>query len=542
MNELIASVASLSPSEIARATPEELVEIEEFLLQCQAETGAADITLEAFIREGFPVLEPGHPYLDNWHIGAIAEHLTGVAFDQITKLLINIPIRCMKSLTVSALFPAWVWTFRPAFRFLTASYAQNLATRDARKSRLLIQSRWYQQRWGHVFHLSPDQNLKQRYENNRGGFRIATTPGGMGTGEGGDIRISDDPQNAKKLHSDSVRESDVDWWKETWGGRVNDPKHPREVVTMQRLHEQDLSGHILAEHGNFVHLCLPMEYEPERRCVTVLGFEDPRGETGETLLWPERFGQEDVDEMKARLGSYGASGQLQQRPSPVGGGIFKKAWWRFWYPRGTEAPFPIQERNEEGEYVPCHQAPLPAVFDRKVQSWDMTFKATTDSSFVAGQVWYRARANAYLMAQDRRRLEFPDTVRALVALSQQWPETTAKYVEDKANGPAVMQTLRGKVPGLVPVDPEGDKVARAHSVSPYVESGNVWLPHPQLFPWVEDFIERCAAFPTGAFKDEIDAMTQALNRLFAGPVEFDEREAFGEGNGALMAGVMSMPL
>ena len=512
--------------------------------------------LREFIREAFQVIEPGTAYKHNWHIDAIAEHLEAVVDDEILKILINIPIRCMKSLIVSVFFPAWVWTWKPTFKFLTASYAQNLATRDARKTRVLIHSRWYQERWGDVFNLAFDQNLKMRYENNWGGYRIALPSGssGSGTGEGGDVRISDDPQNAKKIHSQAQRDSDTEWHQEVWAGRVQDPETPREIICMQRLHELDLSGFCLREYGDdYVHLMLPMEYDPNRHCVTVpvgktksgqkrkKAFEDPRSEDGE-LLWPDRFSKNAVRRLSKSLGSYGASGQLQQNPSPTEGGIFKRWWWGFWYPRDADPPAQVFTKGPKGELIGHRQKPLPPVFDQKVQSWDMAFKNTKESAYVAGQAWYRRMADAFLMGQHREKMEFPETVKAVIDFSEDWPETSAKYVEDKANGPAVMATLRNRIPGLIAVDPEGDKIARAHAVTPYVESGNIWLPHPHLFPWVQALIDECAKFPTGTYADQVDALTQALNRLFKGGAYEDElgEEDLEDSVGTIMGGTNRM--
>jgi predicted phage terminase large subunit-like protein len=258
---------------------------------------------------------------------------------------------------------------------------------------------------------------------------------------------------------------------------------------------------------------LPMRFEPDRKCFTCIGFEDPRTEPGE-LLCADRFDDEVVADMEKRLGSYGAAGQLQQRPSPEEGGIFKKNWWRFWVPAGVTLS-PVQVKLPDGSLYTCHQEPLPDVFTEQLQSWDMAIKDTASSAYVVGQVWARLKANKYLLDQDRDKRDMPGTLQAVRDLSAKWPRAHKKLVEDKANGPAVIQMLRTEIPGLIAVDPHGDKVARAKAISPEVEAGNYYLPHPAIAPWVKDLIEECANFPNSTYKDQVDTLTQAGIRMMA---------------------------
>jgi predicted phage terminase large subunit-like protein len=277
---------------------------------------------------------------------------------------------------------------------------------------------------------------------------------------------------------------------------------------MQRCHQQDLSGHLL-EQGGWEHLCLPAEYEGSG-CATSIGWSDPRGEQGE-LLWPERFGRQEIETLKVSLGSYAAAGQLQQRPSPAGGGIFKRHWFRYWQPRGGNLP-PVIVRLPDGTQQAIVAIEMPYHVNEQIQSWDCAFKDLETSDYVVGQAWARLGALYFLGEQTRRRLDFPATVNAVRELSRQFPGTLAKLIEDKANGSAVIQMLYREIPGILPVNPEGGKIARAAAVSPLIEAGNVYLPHPLYALWVNDFIEECAAFPNGAHDDQVDAMTQALLR------------------------------
>lgn len=461
--------------------------------------------LRHFVRLAWHVVEPATVYVPNWHIDAICEHLEAVSRGEIRNLLINMPPRHMKSLLCSVFWPAWEWTTSPHVRWLYASYAQSLSTRDSLKCRRLIESPWYQERWGDVYQLADDQNLKMRFENDRTGYRIATSVGGAATGEGGDRIIADDPHNALEAPSAAIRESTLAWWDETMSTRLNNQRTGTKVIVMQRLHEKDLSGHVLAQ-GGYEHLCLPAEYEGTK-VYTSIGWSDPRTEPGE-LLCPERFGPVELAALKVALGSYGAAGQLQQRPAPAEGGLLKRTWWGFYRER-------------------------PARFDEVLQSWDMAFKDTKSSDYVVGQVWGRIGAEKYLLDQVRDRMDFPATVQAVRTLTAKWPQAHAKLVEDKANGPAVIAQLKREIAGLIAVEPEGGKVARVNAVSPTIEAGNVYLPDPSIAPWIGDFLTECSQFPNGAHDDQVDAMSQALNRMqqhgppATGAVDADIRSVYG---------------
>lgn len=472
------------------------------------------LPLGDYTRQAWAIVEPGRVYVHNWHIDAICEHLEAVTRQQIKNLIVNIPPRHMKSLLVSVFWPTWTWTFLPYIRFLCASYAEELAVRDAVKSRRIIQSPWYQQRWGHVFALTGDQNRKQRYENDRSGFRVATSVGGVATGEGGDVIVVDDPHKAKGVESDAQRQSVIEWWDKTMSTRVNDPQTSSRVIIMQRLHVEDLIGHIEEQMGQggeqYELLVLPAEYEPTTY-VASAGFRDPRAEPGE-LLWPERFPRSVIEVLKVALGPYGTAGQLQQRPAPLSGGIFKRHWWGYWIPKGVELP-PVRVRMPGGTLHECAQVELPGDLLVQAQSWDMNFTKTTDGSWVVGQAWARQsykHADKFLLDQVRGRWEFTEAIEEVRKLSDRWPLTRAKYVENKANGPAVISTLKREISGLLPYEPHGDKKARAVAITPDVAAGNVWLPHPAIAPWVKDFVMRFANFPNDA-DDEVDALSQMLD-------------------------------
>jgi predicted phage terminase large subunit-like protein len=465
-------------------------------------------SLREFVRQAWIVVEPSTPFVPGFHIDAIIEYLEAVTRGQIRNLLINVPPRHMKSLLVSVFWPAWEWIAHPERRWLYSSYAASLSIRDSVKFRRLIDAPFYQSRWADRFDLTSDQNTKVRVDNSRSGYRIATSVGGSATGEGGDRIVCDDPHNVQEVESDTVRKGTLDWFDIVMSTRVNDPKTSAMVVVMQRCHQQDLSGHLL-EQGGWEHLCLPAEYEGPRR-ATSIGFSDPRTIIGE-LLWKERYGTPEIEDLKRRLGSYAAAGQLQQRPSPLGGGIFKRHWWRYWQPPGANRP-PVVVQLPDGTYLSIHAVNRPQRGVEQIESWDCSFKDLETSDFVVGQVWGRVGADFFLGDQIRDRMDCPTTVKAVRKLSELYPGSLAKLIEDKANGSAVIQMLQHDIPGILPVNPEGGKVARAMAVSPLIEAGNVYLPHPSIAPWVNDFTEECAAFPNGAHDDQVDAMTQALLR------------------------------
>lgn len=498
-----------------------------------------DISLREYIQEAWHVVEPKTPYIHNWHIDAMCEHLEAVSRGEIQYLVINIPPRYMKSLSVSVFWPTWEWTWWPESRWLTSSYGAGLAIRDALKSRRLIQSPWYQGNWGRVFALTGDQNQKSRYENDRTGYRIATTVAGTGTGEGGDRILVDDPLKQTDAHSEARRVAANEWWDQTMSTRGNDPETAAWIVICQRLHEQDLPGYILdrMQRGeeDYELLIIPAEYEPTlyttllglnveaNQYKTKLGWSDPRTDPGE-LLWPSRFSREKVEDLKRKLGSMATAAQLQQHPAPAEGALFKDEWWRFWKPKGVDVP-PVRIKTAKGTFYEAPCIELPDEFDEQLQSWDMAFKDLKENDFVVGGVWAKKDASRFLLDQVRDRMNIVKTIEAVRRMSANWPLALAKLIENKANGPAVVQLLHGEIPGLIEVDPDGSKVSRANAVIPMIEAGNVYLPHPHVAPWVHDYLKEFRFFPVGANDDQVDQTTQALRRWLP---KADEEPAVGE--------------
>lgn len=474
-------------------------------------------TLHQYIPKAWPIVEPSTTFVDNWHIAALSEHLTAVTDGQIKNLIINIQPRHMKSLVVAVFWMTWAWTKQPHLRWLFSAYAEGLSIRDSLKCRRIIQSNWYQVRYGHIFQLVGDQNAKSRYENDKTGVRLATGVGGSATGEGGNILVIDDPIKLENAFSIAKREEVIEWWDGSMSTRHNDPATGSTVVMMQRTHSDDLTGHLIRkmkEGGRqYEMLILPTEYEPARHCVTSIGWEDPRkGQPAGTLIWPLRFDYEFIQQLKKDLGPYKASAQLQQNPSPIGGGIFKESWFGFWQPKGWGLG-PVYITNEKGEKVEARIVDLPDLVE-SAQTWDFTFKDAKTSSPVSGQVWGFSGSGCFLLDEIHGHMDIVASIEAIRRLTHEYPEALTKLVEDKANGPAIMQLLSNEIPGLISINPMGDKVSRAHAVVPLFWAGNVFLPHPDLdgMFWVWDYLEEFSIFPKGR-KDRVDAASQLLALL-----------------------------
>lgn len=411
-------------------------------------------TLAGFVRAAWKYIDPAE-FVDNWHIDAICEHLEAVTFGQCRRLIINIPPRHMKSLLVSVAWPAWVWTLQktsplsgPGVEFLCLSYAHSLSVRDNVKCRRLIESAWYRALWGNSFTLAPDQNTKTRFENNHRGYRIASSVDGTATGEGGGVVSIDDAMSAGDANSEAELAKVMAWWDGTMSTRLNDPKTGAYVVTAQRLHASDLVGHILSKSapGEWTHLCLPARYEPDHPHVWA---RDPRTTKGEPL-WKARYGEAELKALETSLGSYGAAGQLQQRPSPAGGGIFKTEWWRYYRPQA-----------------------LPQV-KRIIQSWDTAFKTNSANDYSVCTTWAECvDGNIYALGRWKQKVEYPDLKRMAASIAAAY-RPHAVLVEDKASGQSLIQELqRESSLSVIPIKVDTDKVARAHAVTPVIESGRL---------------------------------------------------------------------
>jgi len=469
---------------------------------------AASASLYEFVKQSWHVVEPGIPFMQSWHIEEICEHLEAVSAGEIHRLLINIPPRHSKSTIVSVMWPAWEWITDPAQKYLCASYSSTLSTRDNLKTRRLLQSSWYQERWGHMFKFTGDQNAKQRFENDKTGYRIATSVGGSVTGDGGSRLVCDDPHGAQAAQSEAMRESDLEWFDMVWSTRLNNPKTDAMIVVMQRLHERDISGHILNDIKGWEHICIPAEYDGKRR-KTILGEYDPRTKKGD-LICPDRFGVKEITMLKQLLGTYGTAGQLQQDPAPVSGGILKTKHFGLWSADDGLPPF---------EYI--------------LQSYDCAFTEKTTGDPTACTVWaiftHEGLHNAMLIDAWDEHLSYPDLRAKAIkdwtteygGMSKESPHSRARrpdriLVEAKASGQSLLQDLRlAKVPAVGYNPGKADKISRAHQAAPTLELGLLWIPESkknrgQPVSWAAAFLKQLAKFPVAEHDDYVDTFTQAV--------------------------------
>ena len=476
-----------------------------------------------FVKMAWPHAEPA-TFVDNWHLPIMCSKLEDVSAGRIKRLVINVPPGTTKSLLVSVFWPLWVWTINPQTKWMFASYDSTLSARHARISLKVLQSPWWQLRFD--TRLTEVRPAATDYENEDGGFRFSTSVAGKATGRHTDIQVVDDPIKPHDVRGSlAVTKKAIqavsEWWKGTMSSRRADAATFRRVIVMQRLHEDDLAGEMLREGWD--HLCLPMRYEPDlvcpcgnRECTP----EDPRTHAGE-LLDPARYPEDVVrhDEVVG-MGPSVAAAQLQQRPTPASGGIYQKKWFRYWH---TRAGVPVPNDPE----FPCRDEFCEVLPDAGVwiQSWDLTFKGAASSDFVAGGVWLKSGVRCFLVHQVNQRMSFTESVRALLQVTARYPKAITKLVEDAANGAAVQDTLKDQVPGIVLVNPQGGKEARAHATSGLFEAGNIFIPHPDLAPWVPAYRVQITSFPRGVNDDMVDQTSQALLRLAPGRVMFSDAMA-----------------
>lgn len=458
-----------------------------------AERELCSRSLAAFVRRAWHVLEPGQPYVHGWHVDAICEHLEAITNGDLTRLLVNVPPGTMKSTLVCVFWPAWEWGPKkmPHTRFIGASHEEGLAIRDNRKMRNLVSSEWFQRLWPTP--LVHDQNQKTYYENTSSGFRQACAVKSM-TGRRGDRVAWDDPHSAEAALSDAHRETALRVFQETLPTRLNNPDRSAIVVVMQRLHESDVSGFILENDLGYEHLCLPMEFEESRRCITSIGFKDPRLNEGD-LLFPGRFPAEVVERDKRVMGEYAVAGQFQQRPAPRGGGMF--AW---------------QNLNI------IKVAPSSDQITKIIRYWD---KAGSEGSgcYTAGVLMAKLRSGRFVVLSVVRG-QWGATNREKVI--RQTADIDGRSVEiwieqepgsgGKESAESTVKNLAGYI--IRSERPTGDKAVRAEPYAIQVEAGNVDVVDSE---WTREFIDEHKTFPFSKYKDQIDSASGAFNKLALGP-------------------------
>lgn len=474
-------------------------------------------SLAEFVRQAWHVMEPCKPLIWNWHVEHICQHLQAITEGKIRRLVINIPPGHSKSLLTAVFWPAWVWLQQPEWRMLCGAYGMDLAIRDAVRCRELIESDWYQKMFAPDWRLTKAQNAKRHFRNTQRGERVAVSVGGRVTGFRGDCVLIDDPLNAMDAYSSLKRRNAINWFDQAASNRLNDLRYGAIVLIMQRLHHEDLSGHILRQ-GGYEHLCLPTRFEPERPYATSIGWSDPRREKDE-LLFAEMFPEAEIDREEKRMGLLGFAGQHQQNPTPAAGNLFKaemlcpdargKSFW----------PFP--------------EGAIPQAYF----GWDTANKTKTSNDYTAGCLTMMAADGyVYLLPITLARLEVPQVVKTIMVQWAHWRKRL-DYLQgcriEEGAGTAPVQYMQGllaqmeraETPSplwtpqewhevrqappilLLPFTPNRDKMSRAAAVLPFVASHNVRLVDSSLS---RDWLEQLLAFDLGTHDDAVDATVTAL--------------------------------
>ncbi len=404
------------------------------------------------------------------------------------RLIVCWPPRHGKSELFSHWLPTWYLDTWPERRVILTAYESTVAAEFGRQVRDEFAGNdetWTQ--------LRQDTKAANRWNTPEGGGMLTAGIGGAIVGRGFDLGIIEDPiKNAQEATSPSIMRRNQNWFESTFYTR----REPGAsiVVVMHRWNERDLVGYLEREHGDdWEILRFPAIIESDQDHAL-----DPLGrEIGEPLC-PERYDIEELEATKRASSSRVWRSMYQQTPSPDSGEVFRRHWFRYW------------GRIEGADAV------LPDRFDEVLQSWDLSFKGSEDSDWVVGQVWGRRGAERFLLDQVRERAGFSDTLGLIRGLVRRYPETGAVLIEDKANGPAVIDVLRREIDGVIAVNPEGGKVSRAHACEHVFEAGQVYFPDPIAYGWVPDLVEELLAFPSGANDDQVDTVTQALVRMGSG--------------------------
>lgn len=430
-----------------------------------------------FLRRVVATTSPAAAYQHNWHIAAIGEYLAACARGDITRLLINLPPRMLKSTIVSVAWPAWLLGQKPHARIMAASYAQSLAIRHSTDCRVVTQSRWYREAFP-ATQLAPDQNEKEKFTTTARGYRLAVSVGGAALGEGGDVLIVDDPLNPLQATHQAQRAGVNAWFDHTFATRLDDKQKGAIVVVMQRLHPEDLSGHLLAK-GGWEQLCLPA-LAPAKTTVRMGAFHYERA-AGEPLH-PARENAQILERTKRELGSGNFSAQYQQAPQQRLSALIRPEWFARSAVPGTGI---------------C------------VQSWDTAIKAGDAHDASACATFIEHEGRHHLADMLVTKLEYPELRRAIIAHAERYAPD-AVLIEDKASGQSLLQDLRRETTlPLLACSANADKLTRLVRVTPMMEAGQVLL--PEHASWLAAFEEELFAFPDGAHDDQVDAMSQYLN-------------------------------
>src|SRR5712672_1699676 len=436
------------------------------------------LDLGYFAQHCFCELSPQAAFAMNWHIEVIAAKLAAVRAGRIRRLIINLPPRHLKSLLASIAFPAWCLGHDPSAQILSVSYGQELADKLARDCRSIMMSPWYRR----IFptRLAPHRQAVQEFVTSRQGYRLATSTGGVLTGRGADIIVIDDPLKPEEALSEAQRQAANEWYDHTLYSRLNDKRYGAIVIVMQRLHEDDLVGHVLGqEQWEVVRFPAIAETDEAHQIETIWEARCFTRRQGEPLH-PDREPLDTLDRIRRTIGEYNFADQYQQSPAPLGGGLVKAEWFK---------------RYRENE--------RPERFDRIVQSWDTANKATELSDFSVCTTWGVKDKELFLLAVFRQKLEYP-TLKRAVREQQSLCNATVVLIEDKASGTQLIQDLiEDGCHGVTRYQPTGDKTMRMHAQTAMIENGFVHI--PETAPWLAEYLHEMTVFPNGKHDDQADS-------------------------------------
>lgn len=437
----------------------------------------------AFFKAAWPVVWPANPFIDNWHFYFLCGQIQQLAMRVIKKeprikdLCVNVPPATSKSSVISVCLNAWVWAHDPSLRFLTTSYSPELAANHAKLTKRLIESDWYQGLFGKGYRLRG--SAETYFETDKGGMRMITSPNSaVGTGFHADFLIFDDPNAAQKVYSEAVRKQTIEWFSETMPSRLVNPDVSLKIVVQQRLHQMDVTGHIMKYHPEkWFFIVLPAVKSSKVHPKALAQYYK------DNLLFPERLSAEVLKGYRRQLRN-GFAGQYMMTPLNRGGNMFKERWFQW-----------------------IGQERIP-VMEQLIVSVDASFEEDAKACPVSIQVWGKARPNYYMLYDLTERLGAISTVNAIERVMRAYPGAMV-VVERAANGYFVIEALKKKYT-VFPFDPKkyGGKEIRAEMVLPLWETGNVYIfdsPHNR-----EYYMQEILSFPSGEFKDRVDAMSQAL--------------------------------
>jgi predicted phage terminase large subunit-like protein len=442
------------------------------------------LDLNAFIEKSFYELNPTTPFLRNWHIEVMAAELEACRRGETNRLIINVPPRSLKSICASVAFPAWLLGHNPSSQIICASYAQDLANKHAIDCRALLSSKWYQGLF--PTRLSNQRQAVQEFMTTQKGFRLATSVGGVLTGRGADFLIIDDPLKPEEALSETQRQAVNDWYDHTLYSRLNDKRKGCIILIMQRLHEDDLVGHVQGqEPWKVIRFPAIAELDETYLIQTPYGQKPFMRRAGEPLH-ADREPLEVLNHLREAQGEYNFAGQYQQAPSPLGGGMVKPEWFKIHTP-----------------------ADLPSEFEMTFQSWDTANKPTELSDYSVCTTWGVKDKHAYLLHVLRKRLGYPELKRAVQEQAEAFkPETI--LIEDKASGTQLIQELISEgMHAIKKYEPTMDKIMRMHSVTSIIENGFVHIPDKAA--WLQEYVHELATFPKGKYDDQADSTSQALD-------------------------------